>query len=234
MLIQVLSDLHIEFKGNNIPALAPGAEIVILAGDLAPVRTRRVAEVAERWRHAKHIRYVPGNHEFYGSDIEDARRELARQCQRHGVTLLDRRAIAIDRLHFSGATLWTDFLLDGIAEGHWAHHATRRQIADFMGAIRDRSAPGRLLTARESTRRQAEDRAFIESELREAQGAALTLIVITTTRRAALRAALVRGRCAERGVRLPSGSADCTVPATALVARTHARPRRREARRGPA
>ena len=42
MLIQILSDLHVEFDGNLIPALAPDAELIILAGDLAPVHTRRV------------------------------------------------------------------------------------------------------------------------------------------------------------------------------------------------
>ena len=179
MRIQVLSDLHIEFKGNSIPALAPHVELVILAGDLAPVRTRGVAEIAERWRRATHILYVPGNHEFHGSDIDDARLELARQCQRDGVTLLDRQAITIDGLHFIGATLWTDFLLDGVVGEHWAHHEARRNISDFMGAIRDRSAPGGLLATRETTLRDAEDRSFIEVQLREAHDAGLIPIVIT-------------------------------------------------------
>ena len=179
MRIQILSDLHIEFKGNTIPALAPDVELVILAGDLAPVRTRHVGDIAERWRGAKHILYVPGNHEFYGDDIEDSHRELARQCQRYGVTLPDRQAVAIDGLHFIGATLWTDFLLDGIVAEHWAHHEARRKVSDFMGAIRDRSAPGGLLTTRETTLRHAEDRSFIEEQLREAHDAGLTPIVIT-------------------------------------------------------
>ena len=39
MLIQILSDLHVEFDGNTIPPLAAVAELVILAGDLAPVHT---------------------------------------------------------------------------------------------------------------------------------------------------------------------------------------------------
>ena len=103
----------------------------------------------------------------------------ARQCQRYSVTLLDRQAVAIDGLHFIGATLWTDFLLDGIVEGHWAHHEARRKISDFMGTIRDRSAPGGLLTTRETTLRHAEDRSFIEAQLREAHDAGLTPIVIT-------------------------------------------------------
>ena len=86
MRIQILSDLHVEFEGNLIPPLAPDAELIVLAGDLAPVHTRRVGDIAKRWAGADRILYVPGNHEFYGSDIEVARRELARQCLEHGVT----------------------------------------------------------------------------------------------------------------------------------------------------
>ena len=42
-------------KGSAFPPLAPGAELVILAGDLAPVHTGRVGDVAisqERRRRA--------------------------------------------------------------------------------------------------------------------------------------------------------------------------------------
>ena len=38
MRIQVLSDLHIEFKGNPLPPVSPDADVVVLAGDLAPSR----------------------------------------------------------------------------------------------------------------------------------------------------------------------------------------------------
>ena len=72
MRIQVLSDLHLEFPGNRIPPLAPEAELVILAGDLAPMHTGRVRDVARRWAGAEHILYVPGNHEYYGSEIKTA------------------------------------------------------------------------------------------------------------------------------------------------------------------
>ena len=97
MRVQILSDLHIEFDGNRIPPLAPDAELIILAGDLAPVHTRRVGDIAKRWAGADRILYVPGNHEYYGSEIDIARRELARQCIQHGVTLLDPGAVTVSR-----------------------------------------------------------------------------------------------------------------------------------------
>ena len=180
MRIQILSDLHVEFDGNTIPPLAAGAELVILAGDLAPVHTRRVGDIAKRWAGADRILYVPGNHEYYGSDIEAGRRELARQCVEHGVTLLDRSAVTIDNVRFIGATLWTDFRLEaGVLGEAWAHHEVGRSAPDFTGAIRDRNAPDGLFTTQESARRHAEERTFIETELEKAEAAGLRPIVIT-------------------------------------------------------
>ena len=180
MRIQILSDLHVECDGNTTPPLAAGAELVILAGDLAPVHTRRVVDIAKRWAGADRILYVPGNHEYYGSDIEAGRRELARQCVEHGVTLLDRSAVTIDNVRFIGATLWTDFRLEASALGEaWAHHEASQTVPDFIGAIRDSKAPGGLLTTQETARRHGEDRAFIERELGKARDEGLTPLVIT-------------------------------------------------------
>ena len=180
MRIQILSDLHVEFDGNTIPPLAAGAELVILAGDLAPVHTRRVSDIAKRWAGADRILYVPGNHEYYGSDIETGRRALARQCVEHGVTLLDRSAVTIENVRFIGATLWTDFRLEASALGEaWAHHEVGRTAPDFTGAIRDSNAHNGLLTTQESAHRHADDRAFIERELAKAREDGLTPVVIT-------------------------------------------------------
>ena len=179
MRVQILSDLHIEFPGNTIPSLAPDAELIILAGDLAPVHTRRVEDIARRWAGADRVLYVPGNHEFYGSEIDIARHELARQCLKHGVTLLDPGAITVDHVRFIGATLWTDFLLDGVAGEAWAHLEVGSALSDFTGAIRHNgNAEGRF-TTKESARRHAEHREFIETELEKAEASELTPVVIT-------------------------------------------------------
>ena len=168
MLIQILSDLHVEFDGNPVPPLAPDAEFIVLAGDLAPVHTNRVGGIAKRWTGADRILYVPGNHEFYGSDIEVARHELARQCLEHGVTLLDRGAVTVDDVRFIGATLWTDFRLETSVLGEaWAHHEVGRTLSDFSGSIRDRSAPEGLFTTQESARRHAEGKSVHRDRTRE-------------------------------------------------------------------
>lgn len=179
MRLQIFSDLHLEFGERDIPPLAKDTDFVVLAGDIAPACTRRIADIAETWIGARHILYVPGNHEYYGRDIEDARSELGQDCRWRGVTLLDPGVAVIGHVHFIGATLWTDFRLDGAGSEAWAHRDVGENLADFTGAIRDRKAEGGLLTTYDTARRHAEDRAFIEAELSTARDAGRTAVVIT-------------------------------------------------------
>ena len=178
MRMQIVSDLHLEF-GNPVPDLAAGVDIVVLAGDLAEIRHPwLLAEAVQAWEGAEHILYVPGNHEYYGSDIDEGRRILAGQCRIHGVTLLDPGAVTIAGVRFIGATLWTDFRLDGIANEPGAHAEAQRRISDFNGAIRQREGTRRFTTF-ESVRRHEAERAFIERELTAATETGTTAVVIT-------------------------------------------------------
>ena len=178
MRMQIVSDLHLDF-GNPTPHLAAGVDIVVLAGDLGEIRHPwLLAEVVQVWEDAKHILYVPGNHEFYGCDIDEGRRMLARQCGIHGVTLLDPGAVTIAGVRFIGATLWTDFRLDGIPSEPGAHAEAQRCISDFNGAIRQCEGTRRFTTF-ESVRRHEAERAFIERELATATEAGTTAVVIT-------------------------------------------------------
>ena len=177
MRVQILSDLHLEFEGNTIPRRASDADAVILAGDLAPVRARRVNEIAKRWADAEHIFYVPGNHEFYGSEIDEARLELARACNQCDISLLDPGAVTVGEVRFIGATLWTDFRLgSGPAEEALAHFEVGSALSDFVGAIRH---GGSRLSTHETARRHELERAFIERELEVAGREGLAAVVIT-------------------------------------------------------
>ena len=147
MRIQVVSDLHLEFH-NDLPPVAEGADVLVCAGDLAPVGAGAVRYATEAWAEARHVLYVPGNHEFYGTDIDCAREQLAEECARHGITLLDPGAIVIDDVHFIGATLWIDFLLDGLAREPGAHRAALLGISDFDGWITHHSPTPRSIALR--------------------------------------------------------------------------------------
>ena len=173
MNVQVLSDLHVEF-GNDIPPPADGADVIVLAGDLAPYRTEVLKEVADAWFGCP-ILYVPGNHEFYGGDIDAVRKAMAADCEALGIELLDRRAVTVDGVRFVGATLWTDFALEGVAEVFGAQQLARRAMADF-GVV---GFAGGRFTPEESVRRHAADRTFIEKELQACADAGITAVVVT-------------------------------------------------------
>ena len=173
MKVQILSDIHVEF-GNRIPPPAPDADVVALAGDLAPYRAEVLRDIAETLA-GRRILYVPGNHEFYGGDIDAVREAMARDCARLGIELLDRRAVTIGGVRFIGATLWTDFALEGGATVFGAQQTAQQGMPDFR-VIRH---AGSAFSPQESARRHAADRDFIEQELRGATDAGLTTVVIT-------------------------------------------------------
>ena len=175
MKIQIVSDLHLEFH-NPIPPLVDGVDVAVCAGDLAPVETGAVFYLAKEWAGTRHILYVPGNHEYYGTDIDTARKTLERQCRHLGITLLDPGAITIDGVRFIGATLWTDLRLEGLADEPRASIALTSGMSDFKGAIRK----GRnLFRARDSAELHRAERRFIEAKLAQADRAEETAIVIT-------------------------------------------------------
>ena len=176
MDVQVLSDLHLH-RGNPLPWLANEAEIVIVAGNLAPIqRGEYLRAAAAQWANAE-VLYVPGPVEFYGADIDTGREQLAEACQTLGVTLLDRRSVTIEGVRFIGATLWTDMRLNGSA-GEQAAHRTAQRTEDFDGRIRHDASGGKL-TPHEAARRHALERAFIERELVAGQEEVRAIVVIT-------------------------------------------------------
>ena len=174
MKMQVVSDLHLEFH-NPIPALVEGVDIIVCAGDLAPLQAGALMYAAKEWASAR-ILYVPGNHEYYGTDIELARHKLARECRTLGITLLDSGATTIDGIRFVGATLWTDFKIDGDNREAATHAAIGKDMTDFTGAIQHRQ---RRFTTFESARRHQQDRRFIEAELVRTSKSKNTTVVIT-------------------------------------------------------
>ena len=175
MKIQVLSDLHLE-HGGAVPPHVPEADVIVLAGDLAPYSEGLVERLRDRWAGAPHILYVLGNHEFYGTEIDETRARLARECRDAGIHLLDPGTLRIDGVRFIGATLWTDLALEGPTQTAAAHFLLRRGVSDFMGAIRHQ---GRHFTTGESVERHRADRAFIERELARARRAGERAVVVT-------------------------------------------------------
>ena len=135
-----------------------------------------IEELAEYWANAPHIVYVLGNHEFYGTDIDETRAKLAQDCVRCGIHLLDPGTIRIEGVRFIGATLWTDLELEGKANAIGTHFRAGNELMDFQGGIEHQ---GRDFTTAESVRRHREERGFIEDELERAEGNRDPVVVVT-------------------------------------------------------
>ena len=110
MKVRILSDLHLEFAVLLPPSI--DADVVVLAGDIG-VGLDGLAWARNSFPGVPVI-YVPGNHEYYGHDIE-LRSDLRRQSN-DGLYVLDDEAIELQGVRFVGSTLWTDFALNGTAD----------------------------------------------------------------------------------------------------------------------
>lgn len=121
MRLLVLSDLHIEFlpEGYRLPPIAADFDAVVLAGDIYRPLKRSLEWIA-REREAgafkgQPVIFVPGNHEFYRSHVARKMPEADELARALDISLLAPGATTIGSVRFIGATLWTDYALNGDA-----------------------------------------------------------------------------------------------------------------------
>ncbi len=113
MRLQLLSDLHLETEAFD-PQPAPGAELLVLAGDID-------ASWAGLERFAGWpvpVIFVAGNHEFDGRDIAITWPVLRERCAALDLRLLECESLVLTsaqgrRVRFVGTTRWCDFDLFG-------------------------------------------------------------------------------------------------------------------------
>jgi predicted phosphodiesterase len=109
MKLHILSDLHTEFASFEWPGTK--ADVVILAGDTGV--GKHGLEWVFRTVPSTPVIYVTGNHEYYGQKIPKLVNELKQLAAGSNVRVLENDAAVIGDVVFLGATLWTDFALDG-------------------------------------------------------------------------------------------------------------------------
>jgi hypothetical protein len=136
MRLQLLSDLHLETEDFE-PRPAPGAEVLVLAGD-----------IDSGWRGLERfagwpvpVLFVAGNHEFDRRELSEAWPALRSRCQALGMQLLEREECVLHgadgrRVRFLGTVRWSDFELFG-AERRERCERAARYFVDVMRATRD-------------------------------------------------------------------------------------------------
>lgn len=128
MKLQLLSDLHLEANPGFVAQPAPGADLLILAGDIGSYQTRRDGSVFDEpdWGLQRFsplasyaawpvpVVFVPGNHEYDGLDVDQVHAGLRAACDRLGIRWLEREVLELDGLRMLGTTLWADY--DALAD----------------------------------------------------------------------------------------------------------------------
>jgi len=116
MNIQYCSDLHLEFLDNrkwilDNPIESKG-DILILAGDIVLFK-----EVHQQQKffdyvseHFEHTFWIPGNHEYYNSDIAQRSGSFEEQISEN-VTLLNNTVKTINGVKLLFSTLWSHISL---------------------------------------------------------------------------------------------------------------------------
>jgi len=125
MQIQLLSDLHLESHPDFTVRPLPGADVLVLAGDIGSYQHGSqlavrgdedfgLARFAPLHGWPTPVLFVPGNHEYDGLDFDTAHARLRATCERLGMIWLERETVQLTaangcRVRFVGTTLWSDF-----------------------------------------------------------------------------------------------------------------------------
>jgi predicted phosphohydrolase len=112
MKIQYCSDLHLEFPHNrefikNNP-IVPVGEILILAGDILPFQLIEQSSYFLDYivDNFEKTYWIPGNHEYYGSDINDRSGSFC-ELIRSNIYLINNQEVKIKDSNFIFSTLWS-------------------------------------------------------------------------------------------------------------------------------
>jgi Icc-related predicted phosphoesterase len=163
MLIQLFSDIHLEFGPFEPPKTE--ADVVVAAGDI-DVRSGAVEWLAS---FEQPVIYVAGNHEFWSGDFQHVYQELRSACDEYGIHFLEKNQVTIEGVTFYGCTLWSDFALL-----HPAYlELARMQMNDFEFI----SLQGRRLEPEDLARYNLESLQWLKEVLE--QCAETTQVVVT-------------------------------------------------------
>jgi Icc-related predicted phosphoesterase len=128
MKVQILSDLHVDFKENFdyfTGRCQPRADILVSAGDLCPFndpvrQTYIETRFLPKWKHTV---LIPGNHEFYGDSFTSewfGSKSKTYESDGHKVYSANNTVLEIEGIYFVCSTLWSHIGYEKASEIQWA------------------------------------------------------------------------------------------------------------------
>ena len=119
--LQIVSDLHIEYKNDSIPdpleLITPSANILVMAGDIGSIYkyTQLQGFMEKLCTYFQLVLYIPGNHEYYTMDnhrslnmgiLKNKLYSLEKNID--NLYILDKSSVLINNVCIVGCTLWSD------------------------------------------------------------------------------------------------------------------------------
>jgi hypothetical protein len=153
--IQLLSDLHLEVHPHWQPSPVPGADLLVLAGDIGSYQAGSLltdadfglARFSPQHGWPTPVVFVPGNHEYDTFDFDAAHSRLRQTCQRLGIHWLEREVLDLRQvltanapaIRLVGTTLWTDFDALGPTEAEAAAASASTHVLAQQLKARDKA-----------------------------------------------------------------------------------------------
>lgn len=123
--VQILSDLHLEFVRQGATKFAESlltpSDVLVVAGDLGVLADwQPLCDVIEVFtQNYPHVIWVPGNHEYYKWNFQDADAFLRDvSCFYDNLHVLNRCIVQLYGRKFVGTTLWFTENADSVSRKH--------------------------------------------------------------------------------------------------------------------
>jgi Icc-related predicted phosphoesterase len=183
MKFWIFSDLHLDVNArhyNHMVINKPPTDYdaIIVAGDVCERMDRAIPYLQDlQLAQPSKIYYVPGNHEFWHSDIVTDVHEghvlTRKRGTRNDVTMLYDNRVIVDDVMICGATMWTDFNYFGSPQ--LTMDRVRRDFSDFWYIKYN----GQPFTPERALQEFTETQQFFGECLRNAKTRGLKTVVVS-------------------------------------------------------
>ena len=131
MILDFISDIHLSHYKQAVSEPSKHGDTLVVAGDIDGDDIQQSIDwLLSQANNYKHVVVVLGNHDYYGSTIEQTNKKWTDHQEvltSHNIHVLINRTIVIDDVLFIGTTLWSDIY----AQGNSSAYRCKKLLNDF-------------------------------------------------------------------------------------------------------